>query len=300
MCSGLEEEMKAVLSGGSAPLPDRYDLVTEIPRPLKLRHNVCYIVMAVLLNDQEEVLMMQEAKAECLGTWYLPAGRLERGETLVDGLCREVNEETGLTCDPITLLAVEERGAAWVRFVFLAQHTGGTLKSPVLADKESIQASWWDRVSPLPLRCRDILPLIKLALEYKHQPSHPYILPQLHPSPFLILRMLLVCLTTPGELWVLQSADAPARLPAAVCATHGGSILNPLRNLLQDPPKSYGILGVQHQGGDGADGICLTIMGVFSGLELPQVRVDDLSWVLMEDEELKNSVKAATLLPLYS
>ncbi|XP_072255940.1 8-oxo-dGDP phosphatase NUDT18 [Pyxicephalus adspersus] len=300
MSSVLEEELKALLSGGSAPLPDKYDMVSESPRPLKLKQNVCYIVMGVLLNEKEEVLMMQEAKPECLGTWYLPAGRLEKGETLVDGLCREVKEETGLTCEPITLLAVEERGAAWVRFVFLARHTGGTLKSPASADKESVQASWWDRVSPLALRCRDILPLIKLALEYQHQPSHPYILPHLHPSPFLILRMLLVCLTTPGDLWILQSASGPAHLPAAICATHGGSLLNPLRNLLQDPPKSYGILEVQHQGGDGADGLCLTVMGVFSGPEPPRIRVDNLSWVLMKDEEVKNSIKQTTLLPLYS
>ncbi|XP_018425720.1 PREDICTED: 8-oxo-dGDP phosphatase NUDT18 [Nanorana parkeri] len=300
MSSGLEEELKTLLVGGVAPLPDTYDMMPESPRPLKLRHNVCYIVMGVILNDQDEVLMMQEAKTECLGTWYTPAGRLERGETLVDGLCREVKEETGLTCEPITLLAVEERGAAWVRFVFLAQHTGGTLKSPASADKESLQASWWDRVSPLPLRCRDILPLLKLALEYRHQPSHPHILPQLYPSPFLILRMFLVCSTKPEELWVLRSASVPARLPAAVCSTHGGSILNPLRNLLQDPPKAYGILGVQHLGGDGEDGICLTVMGVFSGPEPPQVRVDSLSWVLVEDEELKSSIKKATLLPLYS
>ncbi|XP_040202083.1 8-oxo-dGDP phosphatase NUDT18 [Rana temporaria] len=300
MSSGLEEELKTLLGGGAAPLPDQYDVMSESPRPLKLRHNVCYIVVGVLLNEQDEVLMMQEAKAECLGTWYLPAGRLERGETLVDGLCREVKEETGLTCEPITLLAVEERGAAWVRFVFLAQHTGGSLKCPASADKESIQASWWDKVSPLPLRCRDILPLIKLALEYRNQPSHPYMLPLLYPSPFLILRMLLVCFTTPGELWVLQSASTPARLPTAVSATHGGSLLNPLRSLLQDPPKSYGILGVQHQGGDGADGVCLTVMGVFNGLKPPRVRVDSLSWVLLDDEELKNSIEKATLLPLYS
>lgn len=112
--------------------------------------------------------------------------------------------------------------------------------------------------------------------------------------------MLLVCFTTPGEMWVLQSAIAPARLPAAVCSTHGGSILNPLRNLILDPPKSYGLLGVQHQGGDGADGICLTVMGVFSGLEPPLVRLDDLSWVLMDDDELKTTITKATLLPLYS
>ncbi|KAM9313287.1 8-oxo-dGDP phosphatase NUDT18 [Gastrophryne carolinensis] len=296
----LTEELRTLLDGEAVPVPDTYDLAPESLRPLKLRTNACYIVMGVLLNEQEEVLMMQEAKPECLGTWYLPAGRLERGETLVEGLCREVSEETGLLCEPITLLAVEERGASWVRFVFLAKHTGGTLKTPAAADKESLQASWWDRVSPLPLRSRDILPLIKLALQYQQQPSHPHILPQLCPVPFLILRLVLVCFTSQTEAWLLQSATAPAHLPAAVCAPRGLSICIPLLNILKGPPKSFGVLQVQHQGGDGADGICFTIMGVYSGPEPPQVRLDNFTWVLLEDEELKSRLDHISLLPLCS
>lgn len=76
---------------------------------------------------QNEVLMMQEAKRECYGAWYLPAGRMEPKETIVQAMQREVKEETGLECQPLTLLAVEERGATWLRFVFLAQPTGASL-----------------------------------------------------------------------------------------------------------------------------------------------------------------------------
>lgn len=68
---------------------------------------------------------MQEAKRECYGSWYLPAGRMEPRETVVEAMRREVQEETGLQCRPLTLLAVEERGPAWIRFVFLARPTGG-------------------------------------------------------------------------------------------------------------------------------------------------------------------------------
>lgn len=68
--------------------------------------------------------MIQEAKRECRGTWYLPAGRMEQGETIVEAMQREVKEEAGLLCEPVTLLSVEERGASWIRFVFLARPTG--------------------------------------------------------------------------------------------------------------------------------------------------------------------------------
>lgn len=70
------------------------------------------------------MLLIQEAKKECRGSWYLPAGRMEPGETIVEALQREVKEEAGLHCEPLTLLSVEERGPSWIRFVFLARATG--------------------------------------------------------------------------------------------------------------------------------------------------------------------------------
>ena len=73
---------------------------------------------------QDEVLLVQDAKKECRGSWYLPAGRMEPGETIVEALQREVKEEAGLQCEPLTLLSVEERGPSWIRFAFLTRPTG--------------------------------------------------------------------------------------------------------------------------------------------------------------------------------
>ncbi|KAE8619255.1 hypothetical protein XENTR_v10009704 [Xenopus tropicalis] len=304
MSSALEEELSIILEGGAVPLPETYDVAPETPRPLRLRHNVCYIVMGVLLNERDEVLMMQEAKPECRGTWYLPAGRLEKRETLMEGLCREVTEETGLTCEAITLLAVEERGTAWIRFVFLARQTGGSLKSELLADSESLQATWWDTVSPLPLRCRDILPHIKLALAYRQLPSHPSVLPQVLSSPHLALRLVLLCFGPEGQLWVLRSAIHSHCLPVILCSTSRASFLNSLRCLLNDPPRSCGILGLHHQGGEGADGVCFNIMAEISSQEPPLVPGEGFSWALVKDEALRgrleHTVKDNALLPLHS
>ncbi|XP_016160532.1 PREDICTED: 8-oxo-dGDP phosphatase NUDT18, partial [Ficedula albicollis] len=81
-----------------------------------------------------------------------PAGRMERGEGIAAALRREVREESGLLCEPLTLLALEERGPAWIRFAFLARATGGCplgLPGARGARGERPQvAPWWGSVSP--------------------------------------------------------------------------------------------------------------------------------------------------------
>uniref|UniRef100_A0A3B4Y1J5 Nudix hydrolase domain-containing protein n=1 Tax=Seriola lalandi dorsalis TaxID=1841481 RepID=A0A3B4Y1J5_SERLL len=71
----------------------------------------------------DEVLMVQEAKQDCYKQWYLPAGRVEVGESLEEALRREVKEEAGFDCEPITLLLIQEQGPQWIRFIFLAKVT---------------------------------------------------------------------------------------------------------------------------------------------------------------------------------
>lgn len=86
------------------------------------RHKSCACVLVCVIQD--EVLMVQEAKRECYGRWYLPAGRMEERESILEALQREVKEEAGIDCQPITLLMVQEQGPKWVRFIFLAEETG--------------------------------------------------------------------------------------------------------------------------------------------------------------------------------
>lgn len=96
--------------------------------------------------------MVQEAKPDCYKQWYLPAGRVEVGESLQEALRREVSrqhshahpsptprppsrprslahrlqvkEEAGFQCEPVTLLLIQEQGPQWIRFVFQAKVTG--------------------------------------------------------------------------------------------------------------------------------------------------------------------------------
>lgn len=64
------------------PLDQIFSFVSGPPI---LKQNFSCVVAGVSLRHQGdglEVLLIQEAKLSCRGKWYLPAGRVELGETL--------------------------------------------------------------------------------------------------------------------------------------------------------------------------------------------------------------------------
>jgi nudix hydrolase, putative len=158
------------------------------------KKSVVYIVAAVIFNEHDEVLMIQEAKSKCAGTWYLPAGRVEPGENLTIAIKREVIEETGLTFEPLTLITVESSKSIWFRFTFTGKINGGSLKTVSQANEESLQASWIADINQLDLRSRDILPLIDKTRAYWNQKLkwHQPILPVIYEHENLALRLIMV------------------------------------------------------------------------------------------------------------
>lgn len=59
------------------------------------RPEVC--VGAIIVED-DDLLLVRRAHPPAAGSWSLPGGRVERGETLAEAVVREVAEETGLEC----------------------------------------------------------------------------------------------------------------------------------------------------------------------------------------------------------
>lgn len=59
--------------------------------------------------EEGAVLLVRRARPPLEGEWSIPGGLLEVGETLEEGLQRELREETGLEVAPAGLLAVLDR-----------------------------------------------------------------------------------------------------------------------------------------------------------------------------------------------
>jgi phosphatase NudJ len=77
--------------------------------------------------------------------WYLPAGRVEFGETFPEAAKREVMEEAGVPISLEGILRIEHTprsdGSARIRMIFLASPVDDTPPKSV-PDDESLEARW--------------------------------------------------------------------------------------------------------------------------------------------------------------
>jgi len=65
--------------------------------------------VGALIFEDEKILLVERGKEPLKGYWSLPGGIVETGEKLVDGIRREVAEETGLDVDPYLMFEIFER-----------------------------------------------------------------------------------------------------------------------------------------------------------------------------------------------
>ncbi len=118
-----------------------------------------WVFALVIVRKGDRFLVVHERKHGQL--WYLPAGRIEPGETLAQGARRETLEETGVPVEIDDILRVEHTphptGTARLRVLFTAHPVDDT-PPKTQPDEESLEARWMtlEELAELPLRGQEV------------------------------------------------------------------------------------------------------------------------------------------------
>src|SRR5204863_6056202 len=129
-----------------------------------------FVGVGAIIVDDGRVLLVKRGHAPLAGEWSVPGGVLELGETVREGVVREVLEETGLTVETLELLGVFDRVVRdldertlyhYVLIDFLCQRVSGELCAAGDAD----EARWFsaEELAKLPL-AKDTAEVIQSAL----------------------------------------------------------------------------------------------------------------------------------------
>ncbi len=108
------------------------------------------IGVAGILIEGDQVLLIQRGKEPQKGKWSVPGGALEVGESIAEGVQRELREETGLSVEVGGLVEVFERISErdddgvkhhYVILDYLCHRSGGELT----AGGDAADARWVQR-----------------------------------------------------------------------------------------------------------------------------------------------------------
>jgi 8-oxo-dGTP diphosphatase len=122
------------------------------------------VCVGAIVVQQDRVLLVQRGQEPSKGKWSLPGGMLELGESLTQGVSREVHEETGLKVEAVELIELIDRihkesdsSGEKVRYHYviadyLCRVVGGTVQAASDADAVRwVERSQWNSHSALAL-----------------------------------------------------------------------------------------------------------------------------------------------------
>ena len=129
--------------------------MTTSPTP-----SVCVGAVAI---DDNRLLLVRRKNEPGLGSWSVPGGRVEPGETVQEAVVRELLEETGVEGVCTGLIGVVERIGDDHHFVILDYSVEVLAPSTPMAASDALEARW------VPLHEVAELDLVEGLAEFLHE-----------------------------------------------------------------------------------------------------------------------------------
>ncbi len=104
-----------------------------------LRPEVCVGAVAVF---DDSILLVRRGRGPAQGTWSVPGGRVEPGETLAEAVVRELAEETGLAGVCEALVGWAERIGPGYHYVILDFSVTIITDADPVAGDDAAEARW--------------------------------------------------------------------------------------------------------------------------------------------------------------
>jgi len=75
----------------------------------KINFDQTFVAIGAIIQREGKILLVKESDGPNKDKWNLPGGSWEKDETLIEGVKREVKEETGFDFEPTSILGIFSR-----------------------------------------------------------------------------------------------------------------------------------------------------------------------------------------------
>ena len=119
--------------------------MTEIPGELYeriLRSMPIPCVDALVVDDEERVLLLQRVNEPARGQWWFPGGRVLYFESRAEAVARKLQEECGLSAQEILQLGTYDIFFDFVHSITTMFKVRASSDQPVRLDAQSSAAEW--------------------------------------------------------------------------------------------------------------------------------------------------------------
>lgn len=121
----------------------------------------------VLLGQRHDDADKADSELHGEGTWTMPGGKLEYGESFEEGAIREVKEETGMDVTTVRVIAVNNDKNEHAHFVTIGLLAEGFSGEPNVMEPDEITRWEWFPLDDLPTPM--FFPSEKLLRNYREK-----------------------------------------------------------------------------------------------------------------------------------